>query len=120
MRRVLTIAALALVLMVGASAQPPLNPPLRLDLPEDISMHGYGDSDKACASWTDGCMTCRRGVSGDPICPNIGISCQPQKIRCVRKAGEPDPDAPKPDIPKTESPTPEPPKAEPPKTEPTK
>jgi hypothetical protein len=72
--------------------------------PEQASMRGYGDSDKTCAAWTDGCMTCRRAENGDPLCPNVGIACQPQPIRCIRRVGEPDPNEPKPEAPKSEPP----------------
>jgi hypothetical protein len=118
MRRVLTGLVLAGVLMVGASAQQVPRPPEIAA--EEASMQGYGDRDTTCAAWTDGCITCRRADNGDPLCPNIGLACQPQPIRCMRKVGEPDPDAPKPEPPKPEPPKTEPPKTEPPKTEPPK
>ena len=35
-------------------------------------MLGYGDRDKTCAEWTDGCLTCRRAENGDQVCSNIG------------------------------------------------
>jgi len=103
MRRVLTGLALAGVLLVGASAQqvPPKPPDIAT---EEASMQGYGDRDKTCAAWTDTCMTCRRADNGDPLCPNVGIACQPQPIRCVRKVGEPDPDLPKPEPQKSDPP----------------
>jgi hypothetical protein len=72
-------------------------------------MYGYGDSNKTCAAWTDVCMTCRRAENGDPVCPNVGIACQPQPIRCIRQVGEPDPNQPKPEAPKSAPPS----KAEP-------
>ena len=46
-------------------------------------MLGYGDREKTCTEWTDGCMTCSRGGNGDPVCPNIGIACQPKAISCA-------------------------------------
>jgi hypothetical protein len=38
---------------------------------------------QACAEWTDRCVTCRRDA-GKITCSNIGISCQPQAVECVR------------------------------------
>ena len=79
--------ALALALaFAGASAQtpqPPADPKA-----EEASMHGYGDTDKTCQEWTDGCITCRRSDAGEPACPNIGIACQPKAITCARRAEE--------------------------------
>jgi len=49
-------------------------------------MLGYGDREKACAEWSDGCMTCSRAENGDPMCPNIGIACQPKAISCVKRS----------------------------------
>jgi hypothetical protein len=36
-----------------------------------------------CAVWTDRCVTCQR-VAGAVTCSNIGISCQPQALACLR------------------------------------
>jgi hypothetical protein len=55
---------------------------------EEASLHGFGDSEKTCQEWTDGCRTCTRPESGDPICSNLGIACQPKPILCVRRVGE--------------------------------
>jgi hypothetical protein len=56
------------------------------DVPKanEPSMPNYGDRNELCLTWTDGCVTCRRSETGDPVCSNIGISCQPKDIRCVR------------------------------------
>src|SRR3954471_14664688 len=69
--------------MVTASAQDASKPAAPIP-PELASMFGYGDSNKSCLAWTDGCGTCTRGENGDPLCPNIGIACQPTAISCVR------------------------------------
>ena len=86
MHRIATALALAALLLVGASAQqqPPSAPPDAAS--EEASMHGYGDRDKTCAEWTDGCMTCARAENGDPVCPNIGIACQPKAIACAKRS----------------------------------
>ena len=76
---VLAVAMLAL----GASAQTPPNPTA-----EEASMRGFGDSDKTCQEWTDACVTCQRSDTGEPLCSNIGIACQPKAISCTRRAEE--------------------------------
>ena len=39
----------------------------------------YGERDKLCSVWTDGCVTCTREARS-----NIGIACQPNKISCTQ------------------------------------
>ena len=79
-----TVLALAALLLVGASAQ---QRPVPLDPnSEEASMLGYGDRNKTCAEWSDGCMTCSRAENGDPTCPNIGIACQAKAITCAKKS----------------------------------
>jgi hypothetical protein len=57
------------------------------DAPEQTAttdIFNYGDVDKTCMQWTDGCRNCSRGVDQMPICSNIGIACQPQdKVTCL-------------------------------------
>jgi hypothetical protein len=79
---VLAVAAFAL----GASAQTPS--PTSPPTPEEVSLHAYGDREKTCQEWTDGCRTCVRSGTGDPTCPNIGIACQPKVISCSKRAEE--------------------------------
>ena len=76
---ILIAAAFAL----GASAQTLPNPAT-----EETSLHAYGDSDKTCQEWTDGCRTCGRSDAGEPLCPNIGIACQPKAISCTKRVEE--------------------------------
>jgi hypothetical protein len=84
MHRIATALALVAVLMVGASAQQRLAP---IDPnSEEASMLGYADREKTCTEWTDACMTCSRAENGDPMCPNIGIACQPKAISCAKRA----------------------------------
>ena len=52
-------------------------------------MRGYGDNDKTCQEWTDGCGACTRSDAGEAVCPNIGIACQPGPIACTRRAEPP-------------------------------
>jgi hypothetical protein len=64
---------------------------------EDVSIHGFGDSDKSCQEWTDGCRTCSRPENGELFCSNMPIACQPVAIGCARRAEPPKPEPPKPD-----------------------
>ena len=74
-------------IQAGASAQAPTSQPAQNPpAAEEASMHGYGDRDKTCQEWTDGCRTCQRSDRGEPVCPNIGIACQPKAITCARRA----------------------------------
>jgi hypothetical protein len=81
------IIALACALTLGASAQTPAPPPAQ-DMVEEASLHGYGDTDKTCQEWSDGCRTCQRSDAGEPVCPNIGIVCQPKAITCAKRTEE--------------------------------
>jgi len=84
MRTIFTALVLAAALMLAASAQQV--PPAQLDpAAEEASIHGYGDKDRTCAEWTDGCRSCQRDPNGDPVCPNIGPACQPKPITCARR-----------------------------------
>ena len=49
------------------------------------SMLGFGEREKLCLAWSDGCVTCLRSESGGAVCSNIGISCQPKDIHCIRQ-----------------------------------
>jgi hypothetical protein len=84
MRSILT-ATIALALCSGATAQ---TPQPKTPAQEEVSLHGFGDADKTCQEWTDGCRTCARPGSGEVVCSNIGIACQPKAISCTRRAEE--------------------------------
>jgi hypothetical protein len=66
-----------LITSVGASAA---DLPLFRIVP---SVQSYGDSNKSCTSWTDGCVTCKRDGKAEVACSNIGIACQPKGVRCL-------------------------------------
>jgi hypothetical protein len=56
------------------------------DLPQPRivrSVQSYGDSNKSCTSWTDGCVTCKRDEKAELACSNIGIACQAKGVRCL-------------------------------------
>lgn len=54
---------------------------------ESASLWRFGEHDKLCIEWTDGCRTCRRTGAGAADCSNIEIACQPTEARCTSKAG---------------------------------
>jgi hypothetical protein len=70
------------------SAQQPadtLPPPV----PQGVDIFNFGEFDKTCTIWTDGCRNCSRGTGSSPNCGNIGIACQPQdKVTCSSRAPE--------------------------------
>lgn len=64
-----------------AAADPP-------DATSVPSMRRFGETDKLCLEWSDGCSGCRRVGAEEPTCSNIGIACQPTEITCVRRQDE--------------------------------
>jgi hypothetical protein len=55
----------------------------------EANIFSYGEVDKTCMRWTDGCRNCGRGSGPMPNCGNIGIACQPQdKVTCFSRAQE--------------------------------
>jgi len=92
MKKVLTAAALLLCLLLAASQDSSTRDAVAAELPipsvEDISIQAYGDKNKSCQEWTDGCRTCERSGT-DAVCSNIGIACQPKPIACARRAEPP-------------------------------
>jgi hypothetical protein len=52
-------------------------------VPKELTGPRDSTTSKTCFAWTDGCVNCTR-VKGDQIeCSNIGIACQPGRIRCI-------------------------------------
>jgi hypothetical protein len=84
----LVIAGAAFWIGTGAAAQDPA--PGTVAAP----MQRYGDSDKTCVAWTDGCRSCRRDSDQTVSCSNIGIACQPGAIACTSRQ-PPAPEPPK-------------------------
>ena len=83
----LAVAALVLAAVtLGADAPMRLAENAPSAASEEASIHAYGDSDKTCQEWTDGCRTCSRPESGDLFCSNMPIACQPVAITCARRA----------------------------------
>ena len=89
MRNVFTAAALLLCLLLAASQDSSIRDAIAAELtvpaPADISIQAYGDKNKTCQEWTDGCRTCTRPESGEPVCSNVGIACQPKAIGCTKR-----------------------------------
>ena len=70
-----------------AAAQSPSEPPNAP--PSEVSVNSYGNQDKLCLAWNDGCVTCRRDAATGAACSNIGIACQPKEIACTQRQAEP-------------------------------
>ena len=67
------------------SAPSPPNAPPSLQ----SSVNGYGNHDKLCLAWNDGCVTCQRDATAGTACSNIGIACQPKEITCTQRQPAP-------------------------------
>jgi hypothetical protein len=81
----LSAVGFMLVLLGAASAaaapgQPPEDPATSSQA--RMHVHNYGDFDKTCVRWNDGCRSCSRGQKPS-VCSNIGIACQPGPLRCT-------------------------------------
>jgi len=52
-------------------------------------VQSYGRHHKRCLEWNDTCVNCVRDQFGsDYSCSNIGIACQPQRVKCVKRVNE--------------------------------
>jgi hypothetical protein len=76
----LAVLALALITIVLAHVLPAAPPK------EGPSTAAFGERDKACAEWTDGCVVCTRGDHG-PACSTPGIACVKRPVQCARRSG---------------------------------
>jgi len=89
----LRVRSIASVMSLGfliplTSAQLPIDPQ-EPPAASGVDVFNYGEIDKTCMSWTDGCRNCSRGSGPMPICNNIGIACQPQdKVTCSGRTPE--------------------------------
>jgi hypothetical protein len=77
-----TRTAIALAFLLGANAPVAWG---EATTPDDVPIQRYGDVDKTCLAWTDGCRNCSRAADDAPICSNIGISCQPKAVGCTAR-----------------------------------
>jgi hypothetical protein len=73
----LAVVAATIVLAHVLPAAPTRTPP---------STAAFGEQDKTCAEWTDGCMVCVKGENGSS-CSTPGIACVRGPVQCVRRGG---------------------------------
>ena len=77
-RLVLALTIVMAACHAVAAADLPIPPRI---VPKDVSIQSGPPN---CARWTDDCVSCTRGASGQsPVCSNIGFACQPKAIRCL-------------------------------------
>ncbi|MGD0633188.1 MAG: hypothetical protein ABSA13_02755 [Beijerinckiaceae bacterium] len=46
------------------------------------AIQAYGDVNRSCQEWTDGCVVCVKNNDAPPSCSTPGIACQPQDVIC--------------------------------------
>src|SRR5262252_9413068 len=87
LRSIASAVSLGLFATLTSAQQPTdTQPP---PVPQDVDIFNYGEVDKTCMRWTDGCRNCSRGTGQFPDCGNIGIACQPQdKVTCFGRGPE--------------------------------
>ena len=86
-RSIASVMFLGCLITLTSAQQPtaPQEPPAA----SGVHIFNYGEVDKTCMRWTDGCRNCSRGSGPMPICGNIGIACQPQdEVTCFDRAPE--------------------------------
>ena len=83
-RQAMTLLCFSLMSFVCLGALPCSAEATSAPKPEP-QVHNYGDMDQSCGRWTDECRVCGRGTGSGPACSNIGIACQPSKIRCLQR-----------------------------------
>jgi hypothetical protein len=52
-------------------------------VPNELTVPRDSTTSKICVAWTDGCVNCTRVKEKQIECSNIGIACQPGRIRCL-------------------------------------
>jgi len=84
------VVAALLLTAAAAAAQEPVPSPNTAPPAPPSSLHveNYGTFHAACLRWSDGCRTCSRGSSEEPVCSNIGIACQPAEVKCIAQRDE--------------------------------
>jgi hypothetical protein len=78
----LLITAAAAAIVIATIALAALIPALPRN--EGPSTAAYGDSDRSCAEWSDGCVVCIRTDQG-PSCSTPGIACTRSALRCTAR-----------------------------------
>jgi hypothetical protein len=87
MRNIASVMSLGLLVTLTSAQQPTdtQEPPAA----SEANIFNYGEVDKTCMRWTDGCRNCSRGSGPMPNCGNIGFACQPQdKVTCSGRSPE--------------------------------
>jgi hypothetical protein len=93
LRSIASMMSLGCLITLTSAQQPPDT----RQQSRKVDIFSYGDLDRTCMRWTDGCRNCSRGSGSLPDCGNIGIACQPQdKVTCFGRL----PESSKPDGPK--------------------
>jgi hypothetical protein len=83
LRSIASVMSLGFLITLTSARQP--EPPAA----SEVDIFNYGEVDKTCTRWTDGCRNCSRGSGPMPNCGNIGIACQPQdKVTCFGRGSE--------------------------------
>ncbi|HEX8165923.1 MAG TPA: hypothetical protein VF601_09060 [Beijerinckiaceae bacterium] len=54
--------------------------------PRAPSAAAFGDHDRSCAEWTDGCVVCRRDGHA-AACSTPGIACTRGPVQCLKRTG---------------------------------
>src|SRR5271163_4228054 len=54
----------------------------------DQTMWQFGEREKLCMEWTDGCRGCRRVDASTFSCSNVGIACLQKDVRCTLPISE--------------------------------
>jgi hypothetical protein len=78
-----TIASLTAAMIVVAAVAADAPVPAVPELPQAPLGASMQSGIAGCAVWTDRCVVCQRD-SGIIACSNIGISCQPKAMQCLR------------------------------------
>jgi hypothetical protein len=86
MEKLCTAALAAAAFLIGSAASAQQATPAGNQI--ETHVHNYGDRNSTCLRWTDQCRTCNRDAGGNPVCSNIGISCQPVEVQCVERRQE--------------------------------
>jgi hypothetical protein len=90
LRSIVSVMSLGFLITLTSAQQPDTQ---NLPAAGEVDIFSYGEVDKTCTRWTDGCRNCSRGSGPVPDCGNIGIACQPREtITCFGRGPESKPE----------------------------
>jgi hypothetical protein len=69
--------------LFGLAADLDVKPPEPKPAPPAANI--FAPPDVTCVEWTDGCRVCRKPVTGETACSNVGPACTPQPARCTQR-----------------------------------